>query len=433
MNLITPFIALVRKDLQLFLSDRRALLVNLVLPIAIATFFGYMFGGSGGANKGTIEVALVQQDQGDIGRRIGAALQADPNLRVTAMNAADARNAVAHGKQKAAIVIPAGFGEAAGAALFGSGAKPAIAVLYDPSQNAVLAMVKGLLTQQVMQIVSAEMFGGKSGKAFTDASLHKLEAALQSDPANASLRDFLGSLKKFQASPAVQGKTASGKPAAGLSMPFTTDDEQVTNGPKEAGFNGYAHAFAGMGVQFILFLGIDMGIGILLARRSGIFNRLLAAPIGLNTVLLARAASGAIIAFGLLCVMFAFAMAVFGVRIANPAGFIGVGVCFAIITACFGLLIAAFGQTPEAARGIAIFATLIMVMLGGAWIPSFLFPQWVQQVGLAVPTRWAIDGLDAVTWRGLGFEAAATSMAALLGFALLFAALALMKFRHDRA
>lgn len=433
MNLITPFIALVRKDLQLFLSDRRALLVNLVLPIAIATFFGYMFGGSGGDNKGTIDVALVQQDQGDIGRRIGAALQADPNLRVTAMNAADARSAVAHGKQKAAIVIPAGFGEAAGAALFGSGAKPAIAVLYDPSQNAVLAMVKGLLTQQVMQIVSAEMFGGKSGKAFTDASLHKLEAALQSDPANASLRDFLGSLKKFQASPAVQGKTASGKPAAGLSMPFTTDDEQVTNGPKEAGFNGYAHAFAGMGVQFILFLGIDMGIGILLARRSGIFNRLLAAPIGLNTVLLARAASGALIAFGLLCVMFAFAMAVFGVRIANPAGFIGVGLCFAILTACFGLLIAAFGQTPEAARGIAIFATLIMVMLGGAWIPSFLFPQWVQQVGLAVPTRWAIDGLDAVTWRGLGFEAAATSMATLLGFALLFAALALMKFRHDRA
>jgi ABC-2 type transport system permease protein len=34
-----------------------------------------------------------------------------------------------------------------------------------------------------------------------------------------------------------------------------------------------------MGVQFILFMGIDMGIGILLARRSGIWNRLLAAPV----------------------------------------------------------------------------------------------------------------------------------------------------------
>jgi hypothetical protein len=50
-----------------------------------------------------------------------------------------------------------------------------------------------------------------------------------------------------------------------------------------------------MGVQFILFLGVDMGIGILLARRSGIWSRLLAAPVTLTTVLLARAASAAII------------------------------------------------------------------------------------------------------------------------------------------
>ena len=38
---------------------------------------------------------------------------------------------------------------------------------------------------------------------------------------------------------------------------------------------------------------------------------------------------------------------------------------FALMTASFGLLIAAFGKTPEAARGIPIFATLILVMLVG--------------------------------------------------------------------
>jgi hypothetical protein len=32
------------------------------------------------------------------------------------------------------------------------------------------------------------------------------------------------------------------------------------------------------------------------------------------------------------------------------------------------------GKTPEATRGLAIFATLIMVMFGGAWVPEFLFP-----------------------------------------------------------
>ncbi|WP_426111797.1 ABC transporter permease [Massilia sp. PWRC2] len=429
---LTPFLALVRKDLQLFLRDRRALLINLVLPIAIATFFGYLFGGSGDAKTGTIDVALVQQDSGPIGQRIGAALKLDASLHITDMSAAAARTAVGKGSQKAAIIIPDGFGEAAGAALFNAADKPRIEVLYDPSQQAVLAMVKGLLTQQVMQIVSAEMFGGAGGQAFTDKSIKKLESALDGDPAKASLRELLGSLKKFQATPAMQATPQSGK-SAGLSMPFTTSDQPVTSGPRQAGYNGYAHAFAGMGVQFILFLGVDMGIGILLARRSGIFNRLLAAPIGLNTVLLARAASAAIIALFLLCVMFGFAVLVFGVHIANPVGFLGVGLCFAMLTASFGLLIAAFGKTPEAARGIAVAATLIMVMLGGAWVPSFLFPAWVQQVGLAVPTRWAIDGLDAMTWRGLGMEAAATAMAAQLAFTVLFGVLALIKFQRERA
>ncbi|WLI89711.1 ABC transporter permease [Massilia sp. R2A-15] len=422
---MTAFLALVRKDLILFLSDRRALLVNLVLPILIATFFGYLFGGPGPAKGGAIDVALVQQDSGEIGAKIVAALKADTTLRITDMSADQAREAVGRGKQKAAIIIPPGFGEAAGSALFGSGEKPRIDVLYDPSQQAVLAMVKGLLTQQVMQVVSSEMFGGKAGKAFTDKSIKQLEQAAGADP---SLKDFLGSLQKFQARPEVQ---RTGGKAGGLSMPFTTSDQQVSLGPKEAGYNGYAHSFAGMGVQFILFLGVNMGIEILQARRSGIWNRLLAAPVTLTTVLLARAASGAIISVALLCVMFAFAAGVFGVHITNLAGFLGVAVCFGLLTASFGLLIAAYGKTAEAARGIAVFATLIMVMLGGAWVPSFMFPGWVQKVTVAVPTRWAIDGLDAMTWRGLGMDAAGTAMAAELGFALLFAVLALTKFKRE--
>ena len=36
---------------------------------------------------------------------------------------------------------------------------------------------------------------------------------------------------------------------------------------------------------------------------------------------------------------------------------------------------------------------LLLVMLGGAWVPSFVFPGWLQQASLVVPTRWAVDGL----------------------------------------
>jgi ABC-2 type transport system permease protein len=154
--------------------------------------------------------------------------------------------------------------------------------------------------------------------------------------------------------------------------------------------------------------------------------------VGLTQLLLSRAASGAIIAFALLCVVFAVAVAVFGVHIASLPGFIGMALCFGVMTASLGLLIAAFGKTPEAARRIAMFAVLIMVMLGGAWMPSFMFPAWMQKLTVAVPTRWAVDGLDAITWRGMDAMAAMPAMGVMLGFAAVFGLIAVWKFKREQ-
>jgi ABC-2 type transport system permease protein len=424
---MTAFLALVRKDLILFLHDRRALLISLALPIIIASFFGFLFGG--GQKQGSaIEIALVLEDSSKAGAGIAAGLKADASLAVAQMSLEEARAAVGAGKRKAAIVIPAGFGDAAGDALFGAAQKPEIGLLYDPSQPAVLSMVKGMLTQQVMQVVSSEMFGGAGGREVNQRNLRALEARPQ-DADTLALRGVLESVIKYQALPQKEGEAGAAK--AGLTMPFTTREEGVSgkNDDGPAGYNAFAHSFAGMGVQFILFMGIEMGASLLHARRSGVWSRLLAAPVSLSTLLLARAASSALIAFGILCVIFAFAVLVFGVHISSLLGFAGIALCFALVTASFGVLIAAFGKTPEAARGLALFATLMMVMLGGAWLPSFLFPAWLQQAALAVPTKWAIDGFDAMTWRGMDVAAALPAMGAQLGFALLFAALAVWRFR----
>jgi ABC-2 type transport system permease protein len=431
---MTALLALVRKDLILYVNDKRALMLNLLMPIVLAAFFGSLFGGGGESKTGKIDIGVVRLDQSAVAGKIADGLKADANLRVTELSLADAQAQVRTGKLPVAVVIPEGFGDRAGSALFGASAKPELPIFYDPSQSTVLAMVKGLLTQQVMQNVSAEMFGGDTGRKFTDQSLQTLEKEAAGNPDKVALRDFLGSLKKFQASEDAKGGANGGAAggagvSGGLSMPFDTKDEALSSGPK---YNGYAHSFAGMGVQFILFMGIDMGIGILLARRMGIWSRLLAAPVTMTQVLLSRAASAALIALGLLVAIFGCAIIIFHVQIANPVGFLMVAVSFALMTASFGLLIAAFGKTPEAARGMAVFATLILVMLGGAWVPSFVFPEWMQKLTVIVPTRWAVDGLDAMTWRGLGMDAALASSGVQLGFAAAFVLLAIWKFRAQQ-
>ena len=424
--------ALVRKDLILYLSNRRALLISLLMPIVLGAFFGYLFGGSGAVSNGKIDIALVQLDDSGTSRKIAAGLKSDSTLNVQELPLAAAQDRVRHGKLSVAVVLPAGFGAAAKNAFFGGRNKPEITFYYDPSQQAVLAMVKGMLTQYVMQDVSAEMFDIKAVDSYLNTSIDALQRNATQNP---ELLKMLSSIKEYQSRAAKKEEGGADQQAAqseqvGLSVPYSTSDQALTSGLQK--YNGYAHAFAGMSVQFILFMGIDAGIAVLLWRRMGLWNRLLAAPITLNTVLLARALSSAIIAFAILCVIFLFAMLVLKVEIAGSLpGFIGVGICFALVTASFGLLVAAFGKTPEAARGLAMFATLIMVMLGGAWVPTFLFPQWLQTATLVVPTRWAVDGLDAMTWRGLGFEAALPAMAALLGFTALFGALAVWRFRRD--
>jgi hypothetical protein len=47
------------------------------------------------------------------------------------------------------------------------------------------------------------------------------------------------------------------------------------------------------------------------------------------------------------------------------------------------------------------------------------------------PTHWAVDSLDAVNWRGLSVRAALPPVAAMLGFRLLFSAVALARFQWD--
>jgi ABC-2 type transport system permease protein len=428
--MMTSFRALVRKDLQLFFVDRRALLMSFAIPIAIGSFFGYVLGGaSDQANQSKIGVLTVDQDLSAISGEIVKRLSEEKALEVKPSTPDAARAAVRKGSAMVAVIIPPNFGQDAGRAFFGPEKKPEIAVLFDPSHTAERSMVAGILAGDVMQAVSKEMFSGQTGREMAKESLDRVQQSqfLPADDKKA-LEDLLRSVDRWNRQSSDQG---AGGVSRGLTMPYTTHEEAVT-ARQNVQYNGYAHAFAGMVVQFVLFLGIDVGIGLLQQRQRGLWKRFRAAPLSRGALLGSRAVSAAILAFFVVQVNFLFARLVFGVRVeGSMVGFLGVSAAFAIMTAGFGMLVAALGKTPEATRGLSIFATLIVVMLGGAWIPMFLFPQWLQKLTFVVPTRWAMDGLEAMTWRGLGLEAAFAPIAALLLFAVAFGGLAVARFRWE--
>jgi ABC-2 type transport system permease protein len=425
----TALLAMIRKDLQVYLTDRRAVILTLVAPIVIASFFGYVFSGAGNKEPAKIPIAILDQDGSAISKAIVASTSNDRNLKVVAP-VTDVNEAVRKGDVSVAVIIPQGFGDAAAKAFFTQHGKPQLQVRFDPSHVGEMSLVSGVMTQYIMQAVSAEVFSGTSTEKVTDEALQDLEA---STDISGERRDALENLLRSVQNVSRATQTSGGSTQGGISIgiPYTVDEHAVTSGENVA-YNGYAHAFAGMTIQFVLIAAVDLGIGILMERQRGLWRRLRSAPISRRLLLAGKAASATLIALFSLLVSFAFAMIVFGVRIhGSVAGFLLVALTSAIMAATFGILIAAIGRTPQAVRGVSMLAVLVMLMLGGAWIPSFLFPAWLQQFTLAMPTRWAIDGLEAMTWRGLDLSSALTSSAVLLGFAALFSVLALSRFRWE--
>ena len=210
---MNAFAALVRKDVVLYLSNRRALLVTLAAPILIAAFFGYVFGGPPRKMTG-IPVAVVDLDQSALSKSIIADMKSDTSFDLREMAEPEAVRRVREGQVRAAAVIPPGFGRDAPRALFRPDVKkPEIVVHYDPSQATALPLVRGLLAQHVMTSVGREVFNFRNGmKTITDLR-SQVEASTELDAERK--RDLLGifdSVERLQSHIGNGGSHASTRP-----------------------------------------------------------------------------------------------------------------------------------------------------------------------------------------------------------------------------
>jgi ABC-2 type transport system permease protein len=378
---LTAFLAMVRKDLLLFFSDRRAVIVAFAVPIFIGSFIGAITGGGGNrSERPRVKVAIADEDGSAMSKAIVANASADASLTVDAVSAVDAKDRVRKGQDAVGVIIPPGFGDGSLQALRNRDAKrPQLSIVYDPSRQIETQLVQGVMTQHIVGALTASL-----------------------------------NLPRPQA-------------------PFTVSSEALTSGDNVP-YNAYAHAFAGMGIQFLLFSALNLGIEMLVEREKGLWARLRSAPVSRFLIVGGKIASITIISLMTLLVSFGFAMFWFKVRIAGSfVGFMAVAIACSMMAAGFGLLIAAIGNSPKTARGVSTLATLVMVMLGGAWVPTFVFPKWLQNITVLVPVRWAVDGLDATTWRGLGLSSAIMPTLVLLGFAAVFTAISLARFRWEEA
>ena len=371
----------VRKDLLVFRSDRGAAITAIVMPVLLAVFLGSLFGSAGNTSEmKPVPVVVADEDQSEISKRALEEMTTENHLKVTRASALEAREAVNSGKSAFAVVVPKGFGDQVQSGMLSGGEKPKLEEYVDPAQQTAAMAGQGFVT-----------------KAFATATLDK-----------------------------AFGRTTK---AGDDLLPFKAETHQAVAKQTGDGEASRAHVFAGMGVQGVLFMAINLAMNVMRERRTGVWRRVRTAPPSLENQLFGRMLSGTVIGtVSLSCVLLAGLLT--GLRVhGSLIGLVAVVVCTAAMSSAIGLAIASLGKTEEQSRGLSVLFVLTMTMLSGAWFPSFLMPEWVQKVTLAVPARWAVDGLDGAIWRDTGLPAVLAAAAVTLAFGAAFFGFSIWRFR----
>jgi ABC-2 type transport system permease protein len=364
------------KDLRLFLADRRGVLLCFAVPIVLASAFGAVFHRPGGPDNVRLPL-LVVAEEGPLTRRVVAALCASDKVEASVVGRSEALERLAERRCGVAVLLPAGFDAAA--ALDRGAAVPCVQVLHAPGSDLEARWAEGLLTEVVLREAAVDLFGPLA-------------------------------------------------PAGALRPPFAVERRAVA-GPGGATFNTWSHSFCGMTLQYLLFWGMDSGLLLLRERRQGLWRRLRCAPVTLPTLLAGKALATALVALAQIGVVFGVGRLAFGVTVTgSAAGFLVLAVAAALLSAATGLVVAAVGGSEGRARSVSILVILTLSMLGGLWLPAFLLPGWARRLALALPTTWAAEGFEGVTWQGLGLAGALRCAGVLAGFSLTFLAVALWGF-----
>ena len=400
------------KDLRQLLGDWRTALFLLIMPIGFTLLFAFVFGSGAGAEDSRLPVGFIDQDgESVLSTHLLALLDASEAIRPVVLENADieeAQEQVADEDLAAVVIVPSGYGQQALALTGGEAPRPV--VIVDLNSNTGQAAHSGLQAAFTRLLggveaarLTAEAYEGQGGTADQEYLTETLARAIQAwddPPLTVTLRQ--------------SGALAS-------------EDEET---PAPA--NDYAHSSAGIMVQFAM-AGLMGAAAIIVAeRKTGTMLRLLTTPITRIEIVLGHFLAMFIMILVQLTVLILFGQLLLGVGYLRvPLATLLMLLTTAFWAASLGLLIGIFARTEEQVTILAIMVMLLLSGLGGAWMPLEFTSTTFQTVGHFLPTAWAIDGFENIVVRGLGLDSVLLPAAIVFGFAIVFFAAAIWRFRFE--
>jgi len=334
-------VTILKKDLRLYFSDKKGVLVTFLLPIIMITLFAFAFGGVA-KKKSTpkpLGVLVVDKDATITSQELITKLNGMQTIRLIASEEEKALDLVRKGKNVAALIFEKGFADAATV-----DADLPIELKYDAARD---------LQMRIVHTVLREGLKHHLGKTDVINNVHLKTTSLI--------------------------KESSTKAHPGL-----------------------VQAVGGTAIMMLLFSIAAIGGGLLDEKDAGTLKRLLISPVKPLDILLAKMGTAIVVSILQLTTMFVFAWLAFGLPVFMDVFSLTLLIlCISFAVSSFGVLLVSTVKTRQQLQGMSTIIIILMSAIGGSMIPINMMPAFMQDIAVISVNYWGIEGFFDIFWRQL--------------------------------
>lgn len=439
---------LIRKDVANFLRDRAALSLTFLVPMALIYIFGHVFGlNRKDSGPSGIRLAVVNASDAPAAQKLVAALRAEKSFRIQIsrtlpdkserpLTEADARQLIRDNQLRFAVIIPADLIRTDGIGVH-------LKILSNPQNEIESQTVNGLLQKtlfanvpellgQSLQAQARQQLGRANLDRFNGSLADTIAATFGADRA-----EILRSIESgnFGFGSSLSSAASSTSPPASARSAFSDiihlETETIVG--QQVKSPAATRLVGGWAIMFLLFALSGTATAFFEEKKTGIFQRLLSAPVRRSHLLWSRFLFGVSLGLVQLTVLFLAGRALYGIDVfGNFANLLIVSLATAAACTAFGILLVSLVRTPAAASGLATFLVLTMSACGGAWFPISLMPPFMQEVAKFTLVYWALEGFSQVLWAGHNLLQLLPTLGILLGIAATVMSVAVWRFNRGR-
>ena len=380
--------AIARTNLIRFFKDRSSIFQTFVLPVVLILLLG---GASGGSSLPKVGFVAAEPDA--LVTQLQEGLAGTGSFELVEFDSRDdAVRAVERGELQGVLIVPNGY-----EATLRSGANAELEFVGKASDQlgGAGAIVESVVTQQAT-LLRAARFAEERGFATFDVALLAAEE-LQT------------------------------------TMPPVAVEVSSTGEPWKLGGLGQFDVAAQTMLILFMFMTTLLGASaIVQSRRLGVTQRMLSTPTAARTVILGEGLSRFIIGLIQGAFIFLGTWLVFDVAWGAPLAAVTIVVIFAVVSSGAAMLLGALVNNDQQAGSIGVVLGLGLAALGGAMYPLAVLEvlsDTVYRVAHVTPHAWALEAFEELTAFGGGFGDVALFLAILVGYALVFYALAIWRLK----